>query len=491
MSRLQLQRISKTFPGVKALQDVDFAVEAGEIHALCGENGAGKSTLMNILSGNLQPDQGNIFLNKQPVKIPSPIAAFDLGIAIVHQHLSLIDSLSVAENIFANQQPRNRWGLIQFDQLYQMAGALLQQMHIPSIHPKTIVMELSPPEKQLVEIAKALSKKPSILILDEPTASLTDREIKVLFALLAKLQSEGVSIIYISHRLNEIFQLADRVTVLKDGKSQGTFVKNELDKGKLIKLMVGREVIDIKSESVSTGDVLLDVRNLTTHRLNRISFQLHKGEIIGLAGLIGSGRTEIARAVFGADEMESGDILLSNEMFRPRHPKDAIENGIAYVPEDRKLLGLFTEMSIENNIVSASLPAITRGKWYSNSMAAQLSLSLKEKLHISTSDTKNLVSTLSGGNQQKVVLAKWLLTHPQLLIVDEPTHGIDVGSKFEIYAILQSLAKEGKGIIIISSELPELIGLCDRILVIRNGNLVGEVKGNEATEENILTLAAN
>ena len=477
MSRLQLQRISKTFPGVKALQDVDFAVEAGEIHALCGENGAGKSTLMNVLSGNLQPDQGNIFLNKPPVKIPSPIAAFDLGIAIVHQHLSLIDSLSVAENIFANQQPRNRWGLIQFDQLYQMAGALLQQMHIQSIHPKTIVMELSPPEKQLVEIAKALSKKPSILILDEPTASLTDREIKVLFALLAKLQSEGVSIIYISHRLNEIFQLADRVTVLKDGKSQGTFVKNELDKGKLIKLMVGREVIDIKSESVSTGDVLLDVRNLTTHRLNRISFQLHKGEIIGLAGLIGAGRTEIARAVFGADEMESGDILLSNEMFRPRHPKDAIKNGIAYVPEDRKLLGLFAEMSIKNNIVSASLPAITRGKWYSNSIAEQLSLSLKEQLRISTSDTKNLVSTLSGGNQQKVVLAKWLLTHPQLLIVDEPTHGIDVGSKFEIYAILQSLAKEGKGIIIISSELPELIGLCDRILVIRNGNLVGEVKG--------------
>lgn len=496
MSRLQLHQISKSFPGVKALQEVNLMVEAGEVHALCGENGAGKSTLMNCIAGNLQPDGGRILWNGTEVTIRTPMQAFQLGVATVYQHLSLVESLSVAENIFANKQPRNQWGLIQFHQLYDTTRELLGLLGIHAggavnIDPQTILSKLSAAEKQLVEIAKALAKKPSLLILDEPTASLTDPEIKVLFAVLAKLKSEGVSIIYISHRLDEIFHVADRITILKDGKWQGTFAKNELTKDQLIKRMVGRDIVHTKNNFAPTDDVLLEVKNITSARFKNVSFQLHKGEIIGLAGLIGAGRTEIARAIFGADEITAGTFLLNNQPFRAHHPAAAIAKGIAYLPEDRKSLGLFADKSIQDNMVAACLPTIKKGKWYSQSMAEQFAQSYQEKLQIATTHVKKTVNALSGGNQQKVVLAKWLLTHPQVLMVDEPTHGVDVGAKFEIYEILNALAKQGKGIIVISSELPELMALCHRILVIKNGELAGEVKGNEATEEMILQMAAN
>lgn len=491
MSRLQLRKISKLFPGVKALQEVDMKIEAGEIHALCGENGAGKSTLMNILAGNLQPEDGDIVLNGNKVEFNIPKEAFASGIALVYQHLSLVDSLSVAENIFANHRFRNNWAMIPYDKLYAMTNELLQQLKITSINPKTLVSKLSAPEKQLVEIAKALSKKPSILILDEPTASLTDREIKALFSTLGRLKTEGVSIIYISHRLEEIFEIADKVTVLKDGKSQGMFSVRDLDKNRLIRLMVGRDIVNLKVESTARGEVLLEVKNLSSARFRDISFKLHEGEILGIAGLVGAGRTEIARAIFGADGVESGTIYLKGELLRPDHPSDAIENGIAYVPEDRKSLGLFPEMTIQDNIVVASLRQTMKGKLYNQSVANDVSQTYKDKLHIASRDVKSIVNTLSGGNQQKVVLAKWLLANPQVLIVDEPTHGVDVGAKFEIYEILKSLASQGKGILMISSELTELIGLCDRILVINKGKLAGEVKGTHATEENILQLASN
>jgi ABC-type sugar transport system ATPase subunit len=491
MARLQLHHIVKKFPGVKALTDVSLSVEQAEIHALCGENGAGKSTLMNILAGNLQPDEGTIELENQTITIPSPRNAFDKGIAIVYQHLSLIDSLSVAENIYANQQPRNSWGLIQFDRLYNMTQALLDSLQINSIHPTTIVSKLSTPQKQLVEIAKALSRKPTILILDEPTASLTDREVNVLFPLLKKLKTEGVSVIYISHRLEEIFQLADRVTVLKDGKSQGTFLASELDKARLIKLMVGRDITNLKGQSSSTDRILLEVKNLTSSRFKNISFQLREGEILGLAGLVGAGRTEIARAIFGADEFVSGKIYLHTTEYHAHHPADSIAQGVAYVAEDRKQLGLFLDMTIQDNVVAASLENAVSRKLYSHAKAEQFAVSYKEKLKIASPDVARAVNMLSGGNQQKVVLAKWLLTNPQMLIVDEPTHGVDVGAKFEIYEILKSLAKQGKGIIVISSELPELISLCDRILAVNKGSLAGEVTGANATEEKILELAAN
>jgi ribose transport system ATP-binding protein len=491
MTRLQLHHISKSFIAIKALQKVDVAFEAGEIHAVCGENGAGKSTLMNILAGNLQPDEGEIKIDGKAVKFTSSQQAFAYGIATVYQHLSLMDNLSVAENIFTNQHPRNRWGLIDFDELNKQANNLLELLQIKFIKPGTRVAKLPAPQKQLVEIAKALSKKSSVLILDEPTASLTESETHVLFPILQRLKKEGVTIIYISHRLDEIFQLADRITVLKDGKTHGTFDIKALNKQKLIRLMVGRDIITLRSQSTKTERVLLNIEKLSSREFSEISFQLHEGEILGLAGLVGAGRTEIARAIFGIDEVETGTITLAAQVLQPRHPADVIKDGIAYVPEDRGSLGLFTEMSIRDNMVAAALKKVTSNNLFSTLKAEEQAIRYKEILHIATVDVNTPVNNLSGGNQQKVVLAKWLFTDPRVLIVDEPTHGVDVGAKFEIYEILKALAQQGKGIIVISSELPELIGLCDRILVINKGRLSGEVMGEEATEEKILELAAN
>lgn len=491
MTYLKLHRISKAFPGVRALQAVDLDILSGEIHALCGENGAGKSTLMNILAGNLQPDEGNILINDQPVNLQTPQDAFSLGISIVYQQLSLVDNLSVAENIFANQHPASRWGIIQFDELYRQTELFLQQLHLDKIDPRTLVARLSPAEKQLVEVAKALSKKPSVFILDEPTASLTERETKTLFTILIKLKDEGVSIIYISHRLEEVFLLADRISILKDGKYQGTFKKEDLTKDELIRRMVGREIQSLKTGSYLREEILLSVKNLTGKRFREITFQLHRGEILGLAGLIGAGRTEIARALFGADEVISGEIVLRNERLHAKHPAETISKGMAYVPEERKSLGLFPEMSIQDNIIAGKLENALEGRFYNPAKAKQLAVDSTVKLSIATPGVQQKVVNLSGGNQQKVVLAKWLLTNPDILIVDEPTHGIDVGAKFEIYEILKTLAAQGKGIIMISSDLPELLGICDRILVIKQGTVAGELSRNEVTEEKILALASN
>lgn len=491
MSRLQLQRISKSFSAVKALQQVDMQFNAGEIHAVCGENGAGKSTLMNILAGNLQPDEGGIFNDGERITLASPGNAFNVGIATVYQHLSLCDNLSVAENVFANQQPQGRWGLIDFDQLYQQAGELMAIFQIRSINPRTLVGKLPAAQKQLVEIAKALARKPSILILDEPTASLTERETNALFPLLRRLRTEGTTIIYISHRLDEIFQLADRITVLKDGRTQGTFETNTLDRQKLIRLMVGRDIVNLKNEPAKTDRVLLSVENLSSAKFRAISFQLHEGEILGLAGLVGAGRTEIARAIVGIDKAEAGFISMPGRRLDNKHPADAIAQGLAYVPEDRRSEGLFPEASMQDNIVAAGLKKVTARKLFSALRSKTQALLFKERLHIATAGVGMRVNNLSGGNQQKVMLAKYLFTEPRVLIVDEPTHGIDVGARFEIYEILKSLTRQGKGIVLISSDTPELLGLCDRILVINKGSISGELNGAEATEERILELASN
>ncbi len=491
MTHLKLHRISKAFPGVKALQAVDLDIQPGEIHALCGENGAGKSTLMNILAGNLQPDEGNVTINDQPVTIHSPQDAFGKGISIVYQHLSLVENLSVAENIFANQHPTSGWGIIQYDELYQQTELFLRQLQLDKISPRMLVSRLSPAEKQLVEVAKALSKKPSVFILDEPTASLAERETRILFDILLKLKGEGVSIIYISHRLEEVFLLADRISILKDGNYQGTFKKEDLTKDELIRRMVGREIQSLKTESYVQDEILLSVKNLTGERFRGITFQLHRGEILGLAGLIGAGRTEIARALFGADKVISGEVVLRNERLHANHPAECISKGMAYVPEERKTLGLFPEMSIQDNMIVGKLKNALHGRFYNPAKAKQLAIDSTVKLGISTPGVQQKVGNLSGGNQQKVVLAKWLLTNPDVLIVDEPTHGIDVGAKFEVYEILKTLAGQGRGIIMISSDLPELLGICDRIVVIKQGSLVGEFSRNEATEEKILAMASN
>ena len=489
MSRVRLQHITKVFPGVKALSDVSIEIKEGEIHALCGENGAGKSTLMNILAGNLKQDAGVIQLNSEVVTFDSPEAALDKHIAVVYQHLSLINSLSVAENIFANQQPVNRWGIIQFDLLYKNTSALLRQLDLGDIHPGRLVEKLSPAERQMVEIAKALSRKPLVFILDEPTASLTNKETQKLFEILRNMRAEGISIIYISHRLEEIFELADRISILKDGKFEGTFEAADLSRNQLISKMVGRELSSTKTSTSKTDEILLNVENISGKKFSNVSFQLFKGEILGLAGLVGAGRSEVARAVFGADPIYSGRVVFRNQQMNIKHPADAISSGIAYITEDRKSEGLFPDMTVAENIVAAGMPTMMHSGIYKQSQARQHADEARHTLRISAVDTEQRVGHLSGGNQQKVMLAKWLTTDPEVLIIDEPTHGIDVGAKDQVYEIMVSLVRKGKGILMISSELPELIGLCDRIIVIKNGKTSGELSGAAITEENILQLA--
>ena len=488
---LSLKQIHKSFPGVRALRGVDLEVLPGEVHALCGENGAGKSTLMNILAGNMQPDGGKITINGEVLVIGSPRESFQLGIATVHQHLSLTDTLSVAENVYANTQPVNRCGIIQYGELFRRTRVLLEQLGVEHIDPRTVVATLSAAERQMIEIAKALSKHPSVLILDEPTASLTERETRKLFSILNDLKSDNISIIYISHRLDEIFLLADRITVLKDGQYQGTFAKEQLSKEELIRKMVGRDIEQVKTSVSTKEEIALSVQSLTGRGFNNITFNLYKGEILGLSGLVGAGRTEIARAIFGADKIISGAISVSDKIVDVTHPADAIRHRIAYVPEERKKLGLFPEMTIEENIVVSASKKVVTGGFYDATTSRSFANAMKEKLRIAAPDVTTKAGRLSGGNQQKVLLAKWLLTDPDILIVDEPTHGIDVGARFEIYTILQSLAASGKSILMISSDLPELLGICDRIIVIKEGTIAGEFPSTEATEEKIMALATN
>ncbi len=487
MDRLRIENISKRFPGVRALTNVSFSIAPGEIHALCGENGAGKSTLMNILTGNIRADEGRIWLNDEELVLSSPQEAFDRGISIVHQHLSLIDSISAAENIFLNHQPVNRNGLIDYRGLRSQAANLLDELGI-EIDPAILVMHLSPAEKQMIEIAKALARNPQLLILDEPSASLTDKETRVLFRILDDLVRKDVAIIYISHRLAEIGQIATRISILKDGVYQGTYLQGELTRDNLISKMIGRELIRTHRAAREEREVLLDVEGISSRSFRRISFQVRRGEIVGLAGLVGAGRTAIAKAIFGAIPYD-GKILFKGEKLRVKHPADAIRNGIAYVPEERKRLGLFSDMSVKENILAASANTTAESRLYDEANGLAQSKDMIRKFRVATTGPEQKVSRLSGGNQQKVVLGKWLLTEPDLLIVDEPTHGIDIGAKAEIYDTLFQLADTGKGIIVISSELPELLAICTRILVMRSGELAGSIPGPEATEEKIMTLA--
>lgn len=487
---LQLIGISKYFPGVKALQDINFDLQEGEIHALCGENGAGKTTLMNILTGNLQPEKGKILLKGKEVRISGPDHAASLGIAIVYQQLSLVDTLSVADNIFANTQPLNRWGLINHKELFKKTGQLLEGLKIKNIYPTSLVSKLSPGQKQMVEIAKALSKNPDILILDEPTASISEPETQVLLDIIRKLKSDGKSIIYISHRMKEIFRNADRVTVLKDGKNQGTNPIHEISSQQLIQKMVGRELLEEKRKiSSAMGEELLKVSNLFGKGFDDISFSLRRGEIVGFAGLVGAGRSEIAQAIFGHSPAASGSIYIKGIKKSIHHPADAINAGIGYVPEERKTQGLFMDRSVTDNILVSNLQSATENKVFKEYIAEDIAMEYKEKLKIVTPHVLQKVSLLSGGNQQKVVLARWLLADPDVLIIDEPTHGIDVGAKAEIYQLLRELLAMGKGILLISSELPELLALADRIIVIKEGKIAGDLKGDEASEENIISLA--
>ncbi len=483
--KLCLKNISKSFEVVKALQDLSLEFHEGEVHAICGENGAGKSTLMNILTGNIQPDAGDILLDNQKVIIHNNQFARSLGINIVYQERSLTDGLSVAENIFPFP-PTKSFGRINFVQLNQQTTALLQQLEIREFLPETMVATLSPAQKTLVEIAKALATNPAILLLDEPTASLTEKETTLLFSVIRTLKQLGVTVLYISHRMAEIKMIAEKVSVLKDGKYQDTLLTKNCTTEDIIRLMVGRDLQQVDVATHATGEVILSVRNLCGKGFNDISFDLKKGEILGLGGLVGAGRTELAMAIFGATKIDSGAIFKNGQRINNRHPKQAIENGIAYLPEERTTLGVFLQKSIAENIVSAQL----YGKGYSVKTNNQKAGLYAKTLNIRSASVQQLMSKLSGGNQQKVVLAKWLNTQPDVLIVDEPTHGIDIGAKLEIYKILKQLTADGKSILLISSELEELLLLSDRIAVMREGKLKDILNKMETSENEIIKLAA-
>jgi ABC-type sugar transport system ATPase subunit len=487
---LELRGVSKAFPGVLALDEVSMEVRAGEVHALCGENGAGKSTLMHILAGNHQPDRGEIWLRGARVAISDQRVAQRLGIGIVYQERSLIGQLSVAENIFAGRTPANRLGLIRRRVLSQGAQALLYRLGINYIHPGARVDTLSPALRQMVEIAKALALAPDILILDEPTAAITDRETRTLFGIVDELRRQGRSVIYISHRLAEIFAIADRVSILKDGRYQGVFPVKDISADDLVRRMVGRDLAPRKHESSVVETPLLEARALKGERFQELSFTLRQGEILALAGLVGAGRSEVARAIFGADPLLGGEIRLKGKALRIEHPARAIRAGIVYLAENRKEQSLFLARSVADNIAAAHLKATARGPFISRKKFDGLALRFVKQLGIRTPSIRQPVALLSGGNQQKVALAKWLARPPLLLIADEPTQGVDVGAKAEIYNLLRQLAARGTGILLISSELPEVLSLSDRILVLREGRLAGELSREAASEEAIMHYAS-
>lgn len=490
-SYLRMVKISKSFPGVKALSQVDLEVRRGEVHALLGENGAGKSTLLKILAGAYTKDEGEIFIDEKKVEELTPKLAEDLGISIIYQEFTLLPHLSVAENIFLGRQPQKKAGLIDWKKCYGESKTLLKQVGL-DIDPKTPVSQLKVAQQQMVEIAKALSKQAQLIIMDEPSAALTQKEIEHLFDVIETLKKRNVSVIYVSHHLEEIKKICDRLTVLRDGCYVGTAQVKDVEISDMIRMMVGRELADMYPKAeVRIGDVVLNVRHLSTKdKLQDISLTVHRGEILGLAGLVGAGRTEFARAVFGADDIISGDIEINGKKVKIRNPKDAIHCKVGLVPEDRKNQGLVLMMDVKENNTLANLKKLQ--KWGKLDLRKEVKAAenYRELLHIVTPGIHETVSNLSGGNQQKVVLGKWLFADCNLLIIDEPTRGIDVGAKVEIYELIKDLVEKGMGILIISSEMQELIGICDRIMVMYEGQISGELCREEFEEETIMAYAA-
>ncbi|HEY8476561.1 MAG TPA: sugar ABC transporter ATP-binding protein, partial [Chloroflexota bacterium] len=466
------------------------------VHAVVGENGAGKSTLMKVLSGVLQRDEGEIRLDGRPVEIVGPRVARELGISTIYQEFSLVPHLSVAENIYLGRQP-GRWGLVAWRQMERDAAALLDALGVP-LDPRAPVGSLSVAQQQMVEVARALSTRARILVMDEPTSALTDHEVDLLFALIRRIKAEGLAVIFISHRLEEVFEIADRITVLRDGKRVASLDARETSPSAIVRLMVGRAPADFFHKTTArVGDVVLDVRGLsravtregvTRTVLDDVSLTVRRGEIVGIAGLIGAGRTELARAIVGADPIDEGEVWIDGQRARIRSPRDAIRLGIGFVPENRKEQALILGMAVRENISLARLGLDGYGPvdyGHERSLAERLAAALK----IRTPTVEQPVVNLSGGNQQKVVIARWLALSPKVLILDEPTRGIDVGAKAEIHALIGQLAAQGVGILMISSELPEILGMSDRVLVMSEGRITGAFTRGEATQEKIMACA--
>ncbi|MDZ8053022.1 MAG: sugar ABC transporter ATP-binding protein [Aulosira sp. ZfuVER01] len=490
---LEMQGITKRFHGVPALQNVNLTIYPGEVHALMGENGAGKSTLMKILAGAYIADEGEIRINGQPIKITDPATARQAGINLIYQELNVAPNLTVTENMFMGSELR-RGQFLDRQGMEQEARQVLQSLGA-SFATTDIVGTLSIAEQQQVEIARALKDKSRILVMDEPTAALSDRETERLFEVIRKLRDDGIAIIYISHRMEEVYALANRISVLRDGQYVGSLTRDEISAQRLVQMMVGRPMQDFYEHQRRTdfGPVVLEVRNLSDGRkIEPASFEIHAGEILGLAGLVGAGRTELSRLIFGADRKVSGEVILDGKRLDINNPSDAIAAGIGYVPEDRKDQGLFLEMSSRKNIALNRLKQDAKAGVVNWGSVNKIATDAVENFHIRLANLEIRAVDLSGGNQQKLLLARWLAIKPKVLMLDEPTRGVDIGAKSEIYRIMSELAAQGIAILMVSSELPEIVGMSDRVLVMREGQLVGELDGSlgkEITQENIMHYA--
>ncbi len=487
---LELKKITKRFSGVEVLHEVSLELRPGEVHALLGENGAGKSTLVKVMTGVHQPDNGEIFLDGRRVRFEDTRESRQAGIAAIYQELSLFPDLDVAENIFVGRQPVTVGGRIDWRKLYTDAGSLLESLGV-HLDLKHKARNLSIAQQQMVEIARAFSINARILIMDEPTSSLTLNEVADLFRLVRRLRDDGTAIIFISHRLEELFELADRVTVLRDGSYIDTCAMKDVTRDELIRLMVGRTITNLfPKQEVEAGDVILSVEHLTREGVfNDISFKLRRGEILGMAGLVGAGRTNVARAIFGVEPATSGKIQVDGQEVSITSPQQAIKLGLAYVPEDRQLHGLIPAMNITSNISLPTLSKYTLRGWLRDQLEQKASHDAALQMEVRANNIWQMARELSGGNQQKIVLAKWLAARPRILILDEPTRGIDVGTKAAVHALMSKLAAEGMAILMISSELPEVLGMSDRIIIMREGHLTGHLTRAEATQEKIISAA--
>lgn len=487
---LELKNITKRFSGVEVLHEVSFTLKPGEVHALLGENGAGKSTLVKVITGVHQPDGGEILLHGKSVRFSDPLESRQAGIAAIYQELSLFPDLDVAENIFVGRQPTTRSGRLDWKRLYAEAGKLLTDLGV-HLDLKQKARSLSIAQQQMIEIARAFSINARILIMDEPTSSLTLNEVADLFRLVRRLRDQGTAIIFISHKLEELFELADRVTVLRDGSYVDTCPLKEVTRDQLIRLMVGRTIDNLfPKQDVAAGEVALKVENLGCAGIfEGISFELRKGEILGMAGLVGAGRTDVARAIFGVTPPSAGRVFVEGQEVKITSPQQAIQLGLAYVPEDRQLHGLIAPMTLSSNISLPRLAHYARRGWLRDRIERKATFEAARQMEVRAKNLWQKARELSGGNQQKIVLAKWLSTNPRILILDEPTRGIDVGTKAAVHALMSQLAAQGMAILMISSELPEVLGMSDRVIVMHEGHMTAQFTRAEATQENIISAA--
>jgi inositol transport system ATP-binding protein len=487
---LEMEGISKEFPGVKALSNVNFKVKRGTVHALMGENGAGKSTLMKILGGIYRQDAGSIKLNEEILEFTNPSDSLNKGISMIHQELSPIYYMTVAENIYLGREPMVASFWVDEKELNRNAKKLLESLEL-NIEPTAKMKDLSIAQMQLVEIAKAISYNSDIIIMDEPTSAITEREVGHLFSIIRSLTNKGISIIYISHKLDEIFEIADEVTVLRDGEYVDTKYVKDTTRQEVVSMMVGRELKHLfPKKKVKIGEKVLEVKNLSyKKKFRNVSFEVRKGEILGIAGLMGAGRSEVMETIFGLVKPDEGDIFINDKKVEINSPEDAKKNGLAFITEDRKLTGLFLPHSVKDNMIAASLDSFKNGIFMSDRRISDTCEKQKELLRVKTPSLEQRVKNLSGGNQQKVLIAKWLLTDAEILILDEPTRGVDVGAKSEIHSLMGDLAESGKAIIMISSELPEILGMSDRIIVMHEGSVTGELSREEADQDIIMKYA--